>query len=65
MNELELKHNELVGELVQNASELAKEEGIAEAGYRMGFNCNEAGGQTIFHIHLHLMGGRIFGWPPG
>ena len=62
---LEQKHNELVGELVRTASELAKQEGIAEAGYRTGFNCNDAGGQTIYHIHLHLMGGRTFGWPPG
>ena len=65
LNELETKHIELVGELVRTATELAKHEGIAEAGYRTGFNCNKAGGQTVFHIHLHLMGGRKFGWPPG
>ena len=54
-----------MGELIRTASELAIQEGIAKAGYRTGFNCNEAGGQTVFHIHLHLMGGRTFRWPPG
>ena len=65
LNDLELEHTEIMGELVLTASELAKQEGIAEAGYRTGFNCNEAGGQTVFHVHLHLLGGRPFGWPPG
>tara|TARA_B100001245_G_C22712209_1_gene346497 strand:- start:148 stop:492 length:345 start_codon:yes stop_codon:yes gene_type:complete len=65
LNDLELEHTGIMGELVRSASELAKQEGIAEAGYRTGFNCNEAGGQTVFHIHLHLLGGRPFGWPPG
>ena len=40
-------------------------EGIAEAGYRTVFNCNEEGGQVVFHLHLHLLGGRAMGWPPG
>ena len=65
LNDLELEHTGIMGELVRSASELAKQEGIAEAGYRTGFNCNEAGGQTVFHVHLHLLGGRPFGWPPG
>ena len=65
LNDLQPEHNALMGELVRTASEIAKQEGIAEAGYRTGFNCNEAGGQTVFHIHLHLLGGRTFGWPPG
>ena len=65
LNDLELEHTGIMGELVRSASELAKQEGIAEAGYRIGFNCNEAGGQTVFHVHLHLLGGRPFGWPPG
>ena len=65
LNDLELEHTEIMGELVRTASELAKQEGIADAGYRTGFNCNEAGGQTVFHVHLHLLGGRPFGWPPG
>jgi len=65
LNDLELDQTEIMGELVRTASELAKQEGIADAGYRTGFNCNEAGGQTVFHVHLHLLGGRPFGWPPG
>ena len=65
LNDLQPEHSELTGELIRTASELAKMEGIAEAGYRTGFNCNDAGGQTVYHIHLHLLGGRTFGWPPG
>ena len=65
LNDLQPVHSELTGELIRTASELAKMEGIAEAGYRTGFNCNDAGGQTVYHIHLHLLGGRKFGWPPG
>ena len=65
LNDLQPEHTELTGERLQTASELAKKEGIAEAGYRTGFNCNDAGGQTVYHIHLHLLGGRTFGWPPG
>ena len=65
LNDLQPEHSELIGELIRIASELAKKEGIAEAGYRTGFNCNDAGGQTVYHIHLHLLGGRTFGWPPG
>ena len=64
LNDLQPEHTELTGELIRTASELAKKEGIAEAGYRTGFNCNDAGGQTVYHIHLHLLGGRTFGWPP-
>jgi len=65
LNDIEPQHGEVVGELVRTASEIAKKEGIAEVGYRTTFNCNEAGGQTVYHIHLHLLGGRTFSWPPG
>ena len=65
LNDLESRHTELVGELIQVAKDLAKSDDIAEDGYRTGFNCNEAAGQTVFHIHLHLLGGRSFTWPPG
>ena len=65
LNDLKVEHTDLVGQLITTASELAKKEGVADAGYRLGFNCNLAGGQTVFHIHLHLLGGRKFDWPPG
>ena len=47
------------------AQKLAKSENINSTGYRTVFNCNEDGGQTVYHIHLHLLGGRKLGWPPG
>ena len=65
LNDLAKEERELVGDLLLNATRLAEKEGIAEKGYRTVFNCNEAGGQTVYHIHLHLLGGRKLGWPPG
>ena len=65
LNDLERRPTALVGGLIQVAKDLANSEDIAEDGYRTGFNCNEAAGQTVFHIHLHLLGGRSFTWPPG
>ena len=65
LNDLNKDHEKLLGELVLTAGILASRLGIAEAGYRTNFNCNEAGGQTVYHIHLHLLGGRSFSWPPG
>lgn len=56
---------ELVGNLFLMAKELASEEGIAGDGYRMVINAGPSAGQTVFHIHLHLLGGRGMGWPPG
>ena len=56
---------ELLGRLVLAASEHAKAEGFAENGYRVVINCNGDGGQTVFHVHLHLLGGRALNWPPG
>ena len=55
----------LVGVLVQRATAIAKAVGIDAAGYRTVFNTNRDAGQTVFHIHLHLLGGRSLGWPPG
>ena len=65
LNDLTSSDKKLVGSLVYTAAKLAKMEGIADQGYRTGFNCNKWGGQTVYHIHLHLLGGRKFGWPPG
>ena len=47
------------------AQAVAKQEGIATDGFRTVMNCNERGGQTVFHIHLHILGGRDLSWPPG
>jgi histidine triad (HIT) family protein len=55
----------LVGELVRRAAVIAAERGIAAGGYRAVFNTNRDAGQTVFHIHLHLLGGRAMHWPPG
>ena len=64
-NDLEKRHKELVGEIFLTAKHLAKELDIAEDGYRTVFNCNKKGGQAVYHIHLHLLGGRQMNWPPG
>ena len=55
----------LVGRVALFAAEIARKEGIAERGYRTVFNTNADAGQTVFHLHLHLLGGRSLGWPPG
>jgi histidine triad (HIT) family protein len=62
---LEPDDDALVGELVRAAAALARERGFAEDGYRLVFNTNAAAGQTVYHLHLHLLGGRSFRWPPG
>lgn len=56
---------ELLGKIILAAKKIAKEKGLSERGYRLILNCNEEAGQTVFHIHCHLLGGRVFGWPPG
>ena len=55
----------LLGRLFRAAKEIAADEGVAEDGYRTVFNCNAGAGQSVFHIHVHLLGGRAMGWPPG
>jgi len=65
INDLEPGDAELVGKLFLAAKKIALDEGIAEAGYRTVINCNAAGGQSVYHLHLHLLGGRIMQWPPG
>ncbi|MFC4526480.1 histidine triad nucleotide-binding protein [Dyella halodurans] len=56
---------ELLGKLLLAAASYARQEGLAEKGYRTVVNCNEHGGQTVFHLHVHLLGGRPMHWPPG
>ena len=65
LNDLTPSDGALVGNLALAAAELARREGIADAGYRMVANCNEGAGQSVFHLHLHLLGGRGMRWPPG
>lgn len=65
LNDLKPEDAELVGRLFLVAKQIAVNEGVADAGYRTVFNCNAAAGQAVFHIHLHLLGGRDLGWPPG
>lgn len=65
LNDLTDDDAELIGRMHLAARTVAEQDGIAELGYRTVFNCNEAAGQTVFHIHLHVMGGRRMTWPPG
>jgi len=65
LNDLLPEHQELVGKLYLAAKQIAQQEGISGPGYRTVMNCNAEAGQSVFHIHLHLLGGRHMGWPPG
>lgn len=65
INDIEERHRSLVGGLYTSARDIAAAEGLAVDGYRVVMNCNEAAGQTVFHLHLHLLGGRRLHWPPG
>lgn len=56
---------ELIGRMYLAAQAVAARDGIAEPGYRTVFNCNAEAGQTVFHLHLHVLGGRVMEWPPG
>ena len=64
-NDLDVDNVAVVGKLYLAAKQIAEEEGIAEPGYRMVMNCNPGAGQSVYHIHLHLLGGRPMNWPPG
>jgi histidine triad (HIT) family protein len=64
-NDLSPETAYLMGDMAIAASRLAKEKGINENGYRLVTNCNGAAGQTVFHLHTHLLGGRNLSWPPG
>ena len=65
INDISEDDHAIVGSLYSAARTIAAEEGFSEEGYRAVMNCNDAAGQTVFHIHLHLLGGRPFSWPPG
>jgi histidine triad (HIT) family protein len=65
INDLQDGDQAVVGDLFLAAAKIAAQEGIADDGYRVVMNCNAGAGQTVFHIHLHLVGGRTMTWPPG
>lgn len=65
INDIQNQDAELFGKLFLAARDIAQEHGIAEDGYRVVMNCNAGAGQTVFHVHLHMLGGRRFSWPPG
>lgn len=65
LNHLEKSDGDLIAHIYQVAKKLAAENDIAESGYRIVSNCGDNGGQTVYHIHFHLLGGRAMQWPPG
>ncbi|MFQ3786077.1 histidine triad nucleotide-binding protein [Halomonas sp. A29] len=65
LNDIEEADLALIGRLQYTAARLAEKRGFADDGYRVVMNCNDQGGQTVYHIHMHLMGGRRFTWPAG
>jgi histidine triad (HIT) family protein len=65
LNDLRADDDAIVGGMIRLAARIAKDRGDEESGYRTVFNCNSHAGQTVFHIHLHLLAGRRFAWPPG
>lgn len=65
LNDVPPEENALLGEMMTAAAALAKELGFEESGYRVVMNCNPDGGQSVYHIHLHMLAGRRLNWPPG
>jgi len=59
------EHAALLGEMIDAANKIARDLGIADDGFRLVFNCGDNGGQEVYHLHLHLLGGRKMNWPPG
>lgn len=59
------EHAALLGEMIDAANKIAKEMGITDEGFRLVFNCGDNGGQDVYHLHMHLLGGRKMNWPPG
>ena len=65
LNDLHPEHDALVGSMLRRAAAVAKEHGYSDRGFRTVFNTNREAGQSVFHIHLHVLAGRAQGWPPG
>ncbi|WP_017443834.1 histidine triad nucleotide-binding protein [Gayadomonas joobiniege] len=64
INDIQPEDAQLIGQLYLAAAEIAKQQGVAENGYRVVMNCNKDGGQSVYHIHLHMLAGKTLGWPP-
>ncbi|CEG58806.1 histidine triad nucleotide-binding protein [Legionella fallonii] len=65
INDCDDDDSQLLGSMILRAKKLAQSEGLSDVGYRLVFNINSGGGQEVYHIHLHLLGGRQMTWPPG
>ena len=65
VNDITEEDKDLIGGMLLLAKKLAKEKGVSESGYRLILNCQKDAGQVIYHIHLHIIGGRVMKWPPG
>jgi histidine triad (HIT) family protein len=65
MAEVHNEDKQLIGHMYLVASKIAKDEGVSDSGYRLVVNTNEEGGQEVYHLHIHLLGGRQMNWPPG
>ncbi len=65
LNDIDITHQALLGDMIITAKTIAQDFKISEQGYRLAFNCGKDGGQDVYHIHLHLLGGRPMKWPPG
>ena len=65
INDIDIENKHLIADMVFAAKKIAKNLKIDKKGYRLVFNCNDDGGQTVYHIHMHFLAGRKFTWPPG
>jgi histidine triad (HIT) family protein len=64
-NDIAETDDPLIGKMLRRAADIARDRGFGDRGYRTVFNCHREAGQSVFHIHLHVLGGRPLGWPPG
>ncbi|MDD5495547.1 MAG: histidine triad nucleotide-binding protein [Candidatus Omnitrophica bacterium] len=65
LSDIDIKDGAIMSKLILTAKDMAEKRGVSESGYRVVINCNRDGGQEIFHLHAHLLGGRPLAWPPG
>lgn len=65
LNDLTAENASVIGHMARVAAQIARDRGFAENGYRTVMNCNHDGGQTVYHVHMHVLGGRALSWPPG